>query len=131
MCGDVGFQIYLFQCTKCLIRFQHQYCSRAYYENVSVDSISELCDWCFTIQEENAGSDVKLRMRGSAKKMRNSVGFEECTNNNKGKRNLRKSCSEIGEQISKLLKKKGRPELSDRMERKNRKRYKLLDEIVC
>ncbi|GLJ53221.1 hypothetical protein SUGI_1134240 [Cryptomeria japonica] len=89
MCGDVGFQIYLFRCTKCSIRFQHQYCSRAYYENVSVESISELCDWCFTVQVENAGSDVKLRMRGSVKRMRNFAGFEECTNttyNNKGKR---------------------------------------------
>ncbi|GLJ53218.1 hypothetical protein SUGI_1134170 [Cryptomeria japonica] len=134
MCGDVGFQIYLFQCTKCLVRFQHQYCSRAYYENVSVEIMSEVCDWCFTIQEEDPGSDVKLMMRDSVKRMRSSSAFGEFTNmthNSKGKRNLRKSCDEIDVEISQLLKKKKKPELRESRERKIKKRYKLLDEILC
>ncbi|GLJ53211.1 hypothetical protein SUGI_1134080 [Cryptomeria japonica] len=134
MCGDVGFQIYLFQCTKCSIRFQHQYCSRAYFENESVESISEVCDWCFSIPEEDAGSDVKLMIRDSVKRMRSSPGFGECTNmthDSKRKRNMTKSCVEIDGQIPKELKKKKNSELIDSIERKNKKRYKLLDEILC
>ncbi|XP_057824982.2 uncharacterized protein LOC131036967 [Cryptomeria japonica] len=134
LCGDVGFQIYLFQCTKCLVRFQHQYCSREYYENVSVESMSEVCDWCFTIQEKDAGSNVKLMMRDSVKRMRSSAEFGECTSethNSEAKRDLGKSCVEINGQIPNLPEKKERPELRDNMERKNRKRYKLLDEILC
>ncbi|GLJ53215.1 hypothetical protein SUGI_1134130 [Cryptomeria japonica] len=125
MCGDVGFQIYLFQCTKCSIRFQHQYCSRAYHVNVSVESISEVCDWCFTIQEEDAGS---------VKRVRSSAGFGECTNmthNSKCKRNKRESFVKTDGQITKLRKKKKMPVLRDSIETKNKKRYKLLDEILC
>ncbi|GLJ53214.1 hypothetical protein SUGI_1134120 [Cryptomeria japonica] len=126
LCGDVGFQIYLFQCTKCLTRFQHQYCSRAYYENVSVESINKVCDWCFTIQEEDAGSDFG--------RVRSTAGFRERRNmtyKRKGNKILRKPCVGIDGQLFKLLKEKERPESTESMERKNRKRYKLLDEILC
>ncbi|GLJ53228.1 hypothetical protein SUGI_1134440 [Cryptomeria japonica] len=135
LCGDVGFQVYLFQCKKCVIRFQHQYCSKAYYENESVESISELCDWCFSTQEEDTGSDVKLMSRDSVKRIKSCSGFEECTNmthNNKGKRNLKKSCAGIKGQIPNELKKQKNPELTNySTERRVGKKYKLLDEIVC
>ncbi|XP_059070456.1 uncharacterized protein LOC131860107 [Cryptomeria japonica] len=133
MCGDVGFQIYLFQCTKCSIRFQHQYCSRAYFENESVESINEVCDWCFSIPEGDVGSDVKLMIRDSAKRMRSSAGFGECTkmtHNRKCRRIMRKPCVGIDGEIPKLLKRTEKTELRDSMERKNKKRYKLLDEIL-
>ncbi|GLJ53217.1 hypothetical protein SUGI_1134160 [Cryptomeria japonica] len=133
VCGDVSFQIYLFRCTKCSIRFQHQYCSRAYYENLSVESIREVCDWCFSIQEEDEVSDEKLITRDSDKRKRSSAGFGERTNmthKRKGNKNLRKPCVEIDGQISKFLKEKERPESTDSTKRKNRKRYKLLDEIL-
>ncbi|XP_057824910.1 uncharacterized protein LOC131036917 [Cryptomeria japonica] len=122
VCGDVSFQIYLFRCTKCSIRFQHQYCSRAYFKNESVESISEVCDWCFSIPED------------SVKIMRSSAGFRECTNmtrNRKCRRIMRKPCVGIDRRLSKLLKRMEKTELRDSMERKNKKRYKLLDEILC
>ncbi|KAF8092395.1 hypothetical protein N665_0415s0015 [Sinapis alba] len=43
MCGDVGFFDKLFQCSKCLNRFQHSYCSSYYKEQA--DPI-KICDWC-------------------------------------------------------------------------------------
>ncbi|XP_059070457.1 uncharacterized protein LOC131860108 [Cryptomeria japonica] len=132
--GDVGFQVYLFQCRKCLIRFQHQYCSRSYYEKASAKSMSEVCHWCFTIQEEDVGSDAKVRIRDSVKRMRSSAGFGECTNmtqNSKAKRDLRKSRVEIEGQIASELKKQRNPEIIYSTERRVGKKYKLLDEIVC
>ncbi|GLJ53219.1 hypothetical protein SUGI_1134180 [Cryptomeria japonica] len=116
------------------MRFQHQYCSRAYYERISIESISEVCDWCFCIQEEDPGSDVKIKIRDSFKIMRNCAGSEECTNmnhNSKGKRNLRKSCAGINGQIASELKRQRNPELIYSTERRIGKKYKLLDEIVC
>ncbi|GLJ53226.1 hypothetical protein SUGI_1134390 [Cryptomeria japonica] len=133
LCGDVGCQVYLFQCKKCVILFQHQYCSRAYYENVSVESINEVCDWCFSIQEEDADYDVKLLIKGSVKRIKKS-GFAECTNmthKSKGKRNLRKSCAGINGQIPNDLRKQKNPELTYGTERRVGKKFKLLDEIVC
>ncbi|KAJ7547241.1 hypothetical protein O6H91_08G077000 [Diphasiastrum complanatum] len=43
MCGDVGISSELIQCTKCLHRLQHKYCSRA-YPNIALDEW--MCDWC-------------------------------------------------------------------------------------
>ncbi|XP_057824981.2 uncharacterized protein LOC131036966 [Cryptomeria japonica] len=134
LCGDVGFQVYLFQCKKCLMRFQHQYCSRAYYEKLSVESISKVCDWCFTIQEEYAGINDWLMIRDSVKRIRSSAGFGESTNmtqNREDKSNLKKSCVEIDGQIPKELKKQRNPKVVCTTERKLGKKYKLLDEIVC
>lgn len=43
ICGDVGFQDQMFECKKCLQRFQHSYCSSSYLQagwKVGV------CEWC-------------------------------------------------------------------------------------
>ncbi|KAH9321612.1 hypothetical protein KI387_016251 [Taxus chinensis] len=42
MCGDTGFSHELFQCTACLHRFQHTYCSCMYPKAESYHT----CDWC-------------------------------------------------------------------------------------
>ncbi|GLJ53213.1 hypothetical protein SUGI_1134110 [Cryptomeria japonica] len=115
MCGDLGFQVYLFQCTKCLWRFEHQYCSRAYFDNVSD---CKVCDWCYTIQEEEAASKISI--------MKDSTGLGESMG--KVKRNLRNCYDDIDFQIPKEQKKQKRSEIVDR---RVRKRYKLLDEILC
>ena len=90
-----------------------------------------MCDWCFAIQEEShSGSDI----RNPSKRVRNSVGFGECTNithNRNGKRNLRQSCVKIDGQITNLLEKKKMSESGDSTDRKIKKKYKLLHEILC
>ncbi|GLJ53229.1 hypothetical protein SUGI_1134470 [Cryptomeria japonica] len=105
MCGDVGFQIYFFQCTKCQWRFQHQYCSRAYFENVSAESRCDLCDWCYTIQEKS-GSDIKSISREAVEGLRNIVGFEERLKlTHDAQKELKKCCVDINGQMHKKLKK--------------------------
>ncbi|XP_020570716.1 uncharacterized protein LOC110017901 [Phalaenopsis equestris] len=46
MCGDIGFSDKLFQCLRCLYRFQHSYCSNYYREESSTEQTAGLCDWC-------------------------------------------------------------------------------------
>ncbi|GLJ53222.1 hypothetical protein SUGI_1134270, partial [Cryptomeria japonica] len=55
--------------------FTSRYCSRVFYENVSTESISEVCNLCFTVQKQDAGSDIKLMMRDFVKRRRSSAGF--------------------------------------------------------
>ncbi|KAK8944156.1 hypothetical protein KSP39_PZI008276 [Platanthera zijinensis] len=45
MCGDIGFPDKIFQCLRCLYRFQHSYCSN-YYCDDSSESSAGVCDWC-------------------------------------------------------------------------------------
>ncbi|KAJ7527787.1 hypothetical protein O6H91_16G070800 [Diphasiastrum complanatum] len=62
MCGDVGFSAELFQCSKCLHRLQHTYCSIGY---PNITSKELICDWCYS--EESKLANDKLR---SKRKMR-------------------------------------------------------------
>ncbi|KAK8945363.1 hypothetical protein KSP40_PGU011226 [Platanthera guangdongensis] len=45
MCGDIGFPDKIFQCLRCLYRFQHSYCSN-YYCDDSAEFSAGVCDWC-------------------------------------------------------------------------------------
>ncbi|XP_020248102.1 uncharacterized protein LOC109825649 [Asparagus officinalis] len=47
MCGDVGFPDKLFQCIRCISRFQHSYCSNYYQEEPS-GTADGICDWCLS-----------------------------------------------------------------------------------
>ncbi|GLJ53227.1 hypothetical protein SUGI_1134420 [Cryptomeria japonica] len=132
MCGDVGLQIYFFQCTKCQWRFQHQYCSRAYFENVSAENRCDLCDWCYNT-EESSGSDIKPISREAVERVRNCVGFGEClklTHNGKVKKDLKKCCAAINGQMPRKVKKQKKSGLGYN-DRRVRRRYKLLNEIIC
>ncbi|GLJ12521.1 hypothetical protein SUGI_0192650 [Cryptomeria japonica] len=52
MCGDTGFSHELFQCTACLYRSQHTYCSCMYPKAESY----HVCDWCLRGGEERKAS---------------------------------------------------------------------------
>ncbi|KAJ7547251.1 hypothetical protein O6H91_08G077300 [Diphasiastrum complanatum] len=62
MCGDVGISSALIQCTKCLHRLQHTYCSRA-YPNIALDGW--LCDWCNN--NETSMKDSAQSLKSNAK----------------------------------------------------------------
>ncbi|GMH21657.1 hypothetical protein Nepgr_023499 [Nepenthes gracilis] len=52
MCGDVGFQDKLFNCTRCRYRFQHSYCSN--YYNESSEGVAGVCNWCQSEERSTA-----------------------------------------------------------------------------
>eukprot|EP01018_Ginkgo_biloba_P016531 Gb_21981 [translate_table: standard] len=71
MCGDVGFQSCLFQCQKCLYRFQHSYCTKAYFEGITSQEC-HLCDWCLVENVGNSGALHKKSFVGTEKASKHS-----------------------------------------------------------
>eukprot|EP01018_Ginkgo_biloba_P016529 Gb_21982 [translate_table: standard] len=91
MCGDVGFESCLFQCKKCLYRFQHNYCTKAYYESIPSEESQLCCDWCLVA--ENVGCSGSLHRNSLVMGMKKASKYSsETDDKGKGKMDSMHGC---------------------------------------
>ncbi|XXG75846.1 hypothetical protein AAC387_Pa08g0330 [Persea americana] len=114
MCGDVGFPEKLFQCSKCLSRFQHSYCTNYYEESLG----TSVCDWCQS--EERSVRQVGLSKRSGGKYGKGMNRSEYSGDRIKESDRGENSHSDRGKNVS------GAPS-----PRPAGRRYKLLKDVLC
>eukprot|EP01018_Ginkgo_biloba_P016576 Gb_40183 [translate_table: standard] len=130
MCGDVGFKDWLFQCQKCKYRFQHRYCSRAYYEFGSENC--HLCDWCFPDQKLNS----KRAAVGVVNIAESRQSFLPFRDQDQGRTHAVASSKRKSSEIRTMNKVEQLQNDCQNIHRKTpgnkvRRRYRALDEILC
>ncbi|KAH0456431.1 hypothetical protein IEQ34_014338 [Dendrobium chrysotoxum] len=111
MCGDIGFPEKLFQCLRCVYRFQHSYCSNYYREESSTAGV---CDWCKS--EEHRTHTRRIASSGAGDKAGRQGGDRD--EGSAGGSRGRSSGA-------------GPPSSSSSSAKQSGRRYKLLKDVLC
>ncbi|XP_078442925.1 uncharacterized protein LOC144712502 [Wolffia australiana] len=115
LCGDVGFPDKLFQCARCLSRFQHSYCSNYYNSSDG----GALCDWC-------RGEEVKLPKKVDTVKSREFSHGKRPEEDTRGELTKQRGVSELGDGNRKKA-----SNGAGSSTRPTARRYKLLKDVLC
>ncbi|PKA59585.1 hypothetical protein AXF42_Ash018052 [Apostasia shenzhenica] len=116
MCGDIGFSNKLFQCLRCLYRFQHSYCSNYYHDQPAAG----ICDWC--LSDEQRGSNPRVRQTAGG---RLSAGDRSAASRQSGEREVVDAAAGSRGRTG------GASSASPSSGKHAGRRYKLLKDVLC